>query len=71
MFCVDDLSQLVLQGPYLSAKEKTLSIRVRRCQGRDYCKSEEEIDDFIDNHMVTFIRNDEKYDPHSYGDATI
>ena len=63
MLCVDDLNDLDLQGAYLTAREMTLYIIVDRCTGKDSCKSPAEIDHFLENHFLTFLHNQQKYDP--------
>ena len=69
--CVDDPSDLNLQAALYTAREKTLYITVDRCTGKDSCKSPTEIDYFFENHILTFLHNQQKYDPSSYGDETI
>ena len=71
MICVDDLSELNLQGPFFTAREMTLYIIIDWCTGKDNCKSSTEIDYFLENHVVTFLHNEQKYDPSSYGNETI
>ena len=60
--CLDNPRDLVIQGPFLTQYEKLFSIYVTRCSNRDTCETKEEIDKFINDHYVTIIRNDQKYD---------
>ena len=71
MMCVDDPSDLSLHGAPQTAREKTLYITVDRCTGKDSCKSPTEIDQFFENHILTFLHNQREYDPSSYGNEAI
>ena len=46
---------------------KGLTISVARCQGKDAgCKSEEEIEEFVDNLIIDFFHNDIKYEANKF-----
>ena len=34
-----------------------------RCYGKSYCKSDEEIREFINDHVVFILYNDQRYNP--------
>ena len=67
--CFDDLEQLDLFGVYQSQQSKTLSVNLQRCYGQPYCKSEKEINKFIDSHFISILYNDETYYPNKFGDG--
>ena len=48
MECFDDLSDLEFYGILKSENAKILQISLTRCYGKSFCKSDEEIRDFID-----------------------
>ena len=60
MICVDDVSELVLQGKNgaQSIIGNTISISYVRCAGKPHCKLPHEIDLFIENHRMFFFYND-------------
>ena len=39
-----------------------------RCHGKSYCKSDEEIREFIDDHIMFTIYNDQSYNPNNFDD---
>ena len=72
MICLDDPSELVVQGPFLSQNEINVVIKITKCTDKDICNSDPNaIDQFIESHFVTILRNHQKYDPQSYGEETI
>ena len=57
MLCLDNPSDLVLQGPGSSLREKTLSLKIDWCINHDSCSDSVAIDQFIENNILTIIRN--------------
>ena len=41
------------------------------CHGKSYCKSEDEIREFVDNHVIYILYNDQRYNPNIYNDERI
>ena len=55
MNCFDEPEKLQLQGwiaENIPSHGKVFSISVTKCRDKDYCKTEEEINEFILNHQV-------------------
>ena len=48
MECFDDVSKLEFFGVFESEHGSVLNLSLTKCYGKPYCKSEEEIRDFID-----------------------
>ena len=71
MMCVDDPSDLNFQGAFVTPRAMNLYITADRCTGKNSCKSPTEIDQFLENHILTFLHNQQSYDPSSYGNETI
>ena len=72
MKCFEDLTDLDLKGNILEIAGKSLSVEVTTCKGHDYCRSEEEIDQFVATHTLFTIFNQQVYNTEGYGDeATI
>ena len=72
MQCFDDLSKLEFHGIYKSENARTLRVALSRCYGKPYCKSDEEIREFIDEHSVHILYNDQRYNPDIFdADRTI
>ena len=48
-----------------------INVNVHRCVGHDYCKSEEEIDYFLDRSYMIMLSNQIKFDYKKYGEESI
>ena len=46
--CFDNLQDIEIWGNFDSTKAQVIRVRVMRCSGKSTCKSDEEIDEFID-----------------------
>ena len=57
MQCFDDLSELEFYGIFESENARALEFQMTRCYGKSYCKSEEEIRKFIDDHYLMILYN--------------
>ena len=46
-----------ISGNYDSETARNIRIKLERCMGKDYCKSQEYIDDFITNKYLVILKN--------------
>ena len=69
--CLDDPSLVNLMGSVQSKQKSVLSLYLFRCSGKAECKSEEEIDRFINAHYFEIIYNQQSYVPTNYGEDEI
>ena len=53
--CLDNSEELVLRGNFESIAVSTLIVRLVRCSDRSTCKTDSEIDDFMDKHGHMFL----------------
>ena len=68
MQCFDDLSKLEFYGVYKSENNRMLRILMSRCSGKPYCKSDDEINEFVNSHTVYLLYNDQRYNPDIFED---
>ena len=55
--CLVDLSDLRLKGSTNEVEGRVITVTVKTCSGHDYCRSEEEINNFVDNHSLQMFYN--------------
>ena len=55
--CLADKTKLGLKGGTYEIEGSIVIISVKTCKGHDYCRSEEEIDQFIATHSLVFAMN--------------
>ena len=67
-FCLDEPSKLNLKGGWDGENRDVLWVSIFRCENKDYCKSKEEIDQFIDSHYIELIYNQQTYIPTIYNE---
>ena len=60
-YCLNGLEDIELWGNHESTNLSQLSVRVLKCKDRPTCKSDDEIDAFIDNSILTVLRNNQIY----------
>ena len=66
--CFEDISGYKLRGNLLSTKpSRTYGFTLTRCEGKDSCKSEEEIDEFIRSSTINILYTSEKFNVNVYG----
>ena len=68
MTCLADPEKIVTQSDIVDIEGKMLVFLVRRCEGHQYCKRPDEIDEFIHNHQLVLLFNQETYNTEGYGD---
>ena len=59
--CIDSKSQ-VIWGDYNSAKAMQLAVKFHMCSGHDYCKSKDEIRDWISGMYIVLLYNQVRFD---------
>lgn len=59
--CVDP-TDLEIWGTYDSKKAKRLKIKLSRCEGKAYCKTDGEIDDFLNGKYLLLLKNQIRFD---------
>ena len=65
--CADNPERdLELWGDFNSQKTQQLAIRFRRCTGKDYCKSEEEVRDWLRRKYIVILYNQVRFDTEQY-----
>ena len=69
---MDNIEEIELWGNYDTSTAKTIQVRVKRCKGKETCKSDQEIEEFIDNNgHFSLLSNYQKYSNEDYGPDTI
>ena len=67
-YCFDNIDDLYLRGNFQSSIATSIYVRVIPCSNRDSCKSEEEIDKFVEaNGHFLMAMNDFIYQSEEYG----
>ena len=46
-------------------------IRLRKCNGKDYCKSEDEIDSFLSTKFLIFAKNEIRFNAQKYSQESV
>ena len=65
-FCPIDPSQISLFGSYNALESRYAQLVVNECKDKDYCKSKQEIELFIDKATLSIIYNKVDYIPEEY-----
>ena len=68
--CLDQ-EDLEIQGTFSSKKAKLLRATLNRCSGHDYCKSQEEINEYLENKYLLLLINQIRFDSERYGEESI
>ena len=72
MNCLDSPQNITIWGNLRNTLLQALMVRVIPCTGKDTCKSESEINDFIDRiGHLTILHNNQIYKPNDYTDNVI
>ena len=64
--CIDDKDKY-LQGNYNTVNASIIRVYLTKCQGKDYCKSDEEIIEFVKGKFLLFYVNERRFDSSMYG----
>ena len=68
--CIED-EQLELYGDWNSDSARTIQISLERCSREAYCKSDEEIDQFLKGTYLMLLNNQIRFDSTNYGTEAI
>ena len=68
--CIEE-EQLELYGDWNSEKARTIQISLKRCSGQAYCKTDEEIDQFLKGKYLLLLNNQIRFDQTFYGAESI
>ena len=71
MMCFDDPSDIQLYGEPVDMSASTVMLEINKCLGKDYCKNEEEIDQFLADKRLVIIYNQQNFNSATYGDDSI
>ena len=67
--CLNDPADYKIQGSFENLQGgQTLTWQLDKCTGFDYCKEDEEIEEFLRTYMMVFDYNDQDYNLDKYGD---
>lgn len=70
--CFENALDLELWGNFEVTSVRTLIIQVVKCAGKETCKSEDEIREFMDEYGTLYIvYNDHVYSPNDYSSSVI
>ena len=70
MICADP-EDMYIYGTFNSFKARLLTIQIVRCHGKDYCKSQEQITEFLRNKFLYTLSNQIVFDSREVGESTI
>ena len=62
MLCIDK-EHLELYGDFSSEEARLIDLQLVRCHDQDYCKSEEEIMQWMKNKWLLLLSNRIRFDP--------
>lgn len=68
--CATD-PNIKLWGDYNSPKAQTFKVDFEKCTGKDYCKSEAEIRDWLRQKFIVLIYNQVRFNPEGYGEQSV
>ena len=60
-----------LRGRFGSTTFDMVRIAIERCHDKPECKSDREINEFLDSAMLVSVLNNQEYSPNSYGNKTV
>ena len=69
--CLVDLDDLALMGNTDTSQGDNLFVSLYECQNKTHCRSKAEIDEFVQNHRMFFMFNQQSYNPEGYGPESI
>ena len=70
-FLCIDREEMSLYGDYNSLSARTMRVQLMRCLGKDYCKSEEEINQFMLDKYLLMLNNQIRFDSTLFGSESI
>ena len=70
LLCIDK-EESTLFGDYNSLAARTITVQLKKCHGKVYCKSDEEINKFIRDKYLLMLNNQIRLDSSKYGAESI
>ena len=71
MICMDRDENMLISGDFDSDYGRVLHMNLIKCQGQDYCASDEEIKSFLKSKFLTVLHNEIIFDANSFGEDSI
>ena len=68
--CLDD-KDLSIYGDFTSAHASQLNVDLVKCEGKDHCKSEEEVEAFFKGKFIIMLYNHVRFDNKHFGEDSI
>ena len=70
--CLPRIDNIKLWGNAQSKESQVIQVRLLRCEDRKTCKSDKEIDEFIDkNGHIVMLYNNQRYQKEDYTEEVI
>ena len=69
-YCADRQDEIQFAQHFFLGDVTWLAISIDRCVGKDYCKTEEEIDEFINSLQLLVLTKEMHYDPPDFENET-
>ena len=66
--CLADKSDLSLYGSSYEIEGQIVTISIKTCKGHNYCRSEDEINKFVETHSLMMFYNQQQYNTEGYGE---
>ena len=60
-----------ISGNFNTVNASQIRVKLNKCQGKDYCKSEEEINEFFRGKYIISFVNEIRFDSQFYGKESI
>ena len=68
--CINEEDRFV-RGNFQSEAASLIQVRLNRCSGEDYCKSKEEIDEFVRGKYILLYLNRVRFQSNYFGEESI
>ena len=68
--CLDEKDRFI-SGNFNTGNASQIRVYLNRCQGKDYCKTDEEINEFIRGKFLIVYVNEIRFDSQFYGEESI
>ena len=68
---MSDFDEVIFQGSLQSLKARFVNVIINKCIGKLTCKSDAEIERFLDDHRVWIGYNDKQIEIGQYGENSI
>ena len=68
--CIDEKDRFI-SGNFNTVNASQIRVHLNRCQGKDFCKSDEEITEFIRGKYLIVYVNEIRFDSQHFGEESI